>query len=125
VLEATVAAVAVNVAAVAPAFTGTEPGTVTEALLLVRVTAAPAAGAGALRVTVHVLVPGVATEAGEQLRLAGTGGLTVTLAVRLTPPAEAVTVAAVGADTEAAVALNVAVVAPAPMVTAAGTATAG
>ena len=67
----TLAAVAVNVALVDPAATVTEPGTPTEALLLDRATLAPPAGAAALRVTVQVLVPGVLTEAGLQLRLAG------------------------------------------------------
>jgi hypothetical protein len=78
----TAAAVAVNVAVVNPALTVTEAGTVTEALLLDRLTLAPPAGAAAVRVTVQVLVPGVTTEAGVQLRLAGCGRVMVTV-----PPA--------------------------------------
>ena len=67
----TVAAVAVKLAVVAPPFTATDAGTVAEALLLDRPTLAPPAGAAALRVTVQALVPGVATEDGVQLKLAG------------------------------------------------------
>ena len=67
----TLAAVAVNVALVEPAATVTEAGTLAEALLLDRATLAPPTGAAALSVTVQVLVPGVLTEAGLQLRLAG------------------------------------------------------
>ena len=64
----TLAAVAVNVALVDPAPTATEAGTVAEALLLDKATLA---GPAALRATVQVLVPGVLTDAGLQLRLAG------------------------------------------------------
>lgn len=49
-------------------------------------------------------------------------GLTVRLAVRLTPPAVAVIVTVVCAVTDVVVAVNVALVAPAAMVTLAGTA---
>ena len=66
----TAAAVAVKLALVLPAFTVTEAGTVAEALLLDRLTLAAALGA-AVRVTVQVLLPGVATVAGLQLTLAG------------------------------------------------------
>jgi hypothetical protein len=48
------AAVALNVAVVAPAATVTDAGTVTEALLLASVTPDPPAGAGCVSVTVHV-----------------------------------------------------------------------
>ena len=53
----TVPAVAVNVLAVAPAATVTEPGTVSTALLLDSETAAPPIGAAPDNVTVHVEVP--------------------------------------------------------------------
>ena len=49
--------VAVNVADVAFAGTVTEVGTVTAALLLVRLTTCPPEGAGAPRLTVHASVP--------------------------------------------------------------------
>lgn len=71
VLVATAAAVTVKVAVYNPAFTVTEAGTAADALLLDRITVAPPAGAGEVRVTVQVLVPGVATEAGVQLSSAG------------------------------------------------------
>ena len=48
-------AVALKVAVVAPAVTVTEAGTVSEALLLARVTLAPPVGAVCVRVTVQVL----------------------------------------------------------------------
>jgi hypothetical protein len=67
----TAVAVAVKLAVVAPRFTVTEPGTVTAVLPLDRLTLAPAVGAAELSVTVQVLVPGVATEPGAQLKLAG------------------------------------------------------
>ena len=65
------AAVAVNIAVVDPAFTVTVPGTVADALLLESATLAPPVGAAALSVTVQLLVPGVLTEPGVQLKLAG------------------------------------------------------
>jgi hypothetical protein len=49
------AAVALNVAVVAPAATVTDAGTVSEALLLASVTLDPPVGAVWVRVTVHVL----------------------------------------------------------------------
>jgi hypothetical protein len=67
----TLAAVAVKVALVDPAATVTEAGTLAEALLLDRLTLAPPPGAAAVSVTVQVLAPGVFTEAGLQLKLAG------------------------------------------------------
>jgi hypothetical protein len=63
--------VAVKVALVDPAATVTEAGTPAEALLLDRLTLAPPPGAAAVSVTVQVLAPGVFTEAGLQLKLAG------------------------------------------------------
>ena len=119
---ATVAAVAVNVAVVAPTATVTDPDTLAEPLSLDNATLAPPAGAAELNVTVQLLVPGVVTVAGVQLRLAGcTSGLSVMVAVRFTPPAEAVIVAVVVLATVPAVAENVALEAPAETVTVAGT----
>ena len=121
----TAVAVAVKLAVVAPPFTATEAGTVAEALLLDRLTLKPPAGAAELKVTVQALVPGVATEAGVQLKLAGwTSGLTVMLAVRLTPAADAVMVAVVELETDPAVAVKVLLVDPEATVTVAGTVTA-
>lgn len=79
-LELTPVAVAVNVFEVEPEGTVTEEGTLRLVLLLLRVTAVPPAGAAALRVTVHVDVPGVAKEAGlhvTELRLVLVPGVTV------------------------------------------------
>ena len=67
----TLAAVAVKFALVEPALTVTEAGTVAEALLLDSVTVPPPVGATAVSVTVQVLVPGVTTGAGVQLRFDG------------------------------------------------------
>ena len=67
----TAVAVAVKLAVVAPPFTATVAGTVAEVLLLDRLTLKPPAGAAELKVTVQALVPGVATDAGVQLKLAG------------------------------------------------------
>jgi len=60
------AAVALNVAVVAPAVTVTEAGTVSEALLLASVTLDPPAGAAWVSVTVHVLVAPALNAVGEQ-----------------------------------------------------------
>jgi hypothetical protein len=77
---ATVAAVAVNPPEVDPAATVTEAGTLSEALLSERATETPPAGAAALSVTVHELVPGVAIDPGVQVRplKVATGCKTVT-----------------------------------------------
>jgi hypothetical protein len=74
--------VALNVAVAAAAATATEPGTVSVALVSVRVTLAPPAGAALFKVTVHVLDP-------FALRLVGlqdsediiTGAVSVTVAL--------------------------------------------
>ena len=63
--------VAVKGALVSPDPTLTLAGTVMLALLLDRVTVAPPPGAGAVRVTVQLEVPGAFTVAGEQLKLLG------------------------------------------------------
>jgi hypothetical protein len=54
-LEIVAAAVALNVALIAPAVTVTDPGTESEALLLARVTVEPPAGAACASVTVQLL----------------------------------------------------------------------
>ena len=119
---ATAEAVAVNVAVVAPTATVTDPGTLAAPLSLDNATLAPPAGAAELNVTVQLLVPGVVTVAGVQLNPAGcSNGLSVTLAVRFTPPAEAVIVPVVALTTVPAVAANVVLDVPAETVTVAGT----
>ena len=85
----TAVAVAVKLAVVAPPFNATVAGTVAEALLLDSPTLAPPVGAAALKVTVQALVPGVATEAGVQLKLAGCGRVMITV-----PPAALTAIAA-------------------------------
>jgi hypothetical protein len=60
------AVVALNVAVVAAAATVTEPGTVRVALVFVRVTLAPPAGAALFKATVHVLDPFAPTLVGLQ-----------------------------------------------------------
>lgn len=70
---------AVKVVLAAPAGTVTEAGRVTDALSLESVTAAPAAGAAAVSVTVQVLDPGVATVAGLQLSVFRLGRRIVTI----------------------------------------------
>lgn len=79
-LVVTVAAAAVKVAAVEPAATVTEDGTVRLPLPLLRVTVEPPAGAPALSVTVQFALPGVMIEAGlhpSELKL--TAGVTLML----------------------------------------------
>ena len=64
------ATLAVNEALLWPAATATPAGTVMLALLLESVTVAPE-GTAAVKLTVHVEVPGAFTVAGEQLKLEG------------------------------------------------------
>jgi hypothetical protein len=63
--------VAVKEAVVCPPVTVTVDGIATPLLLEAKATVAPPAGAGALRVSVQSALPGAATEAGEQLSVAG------------------------------------------------------
>ena len=124
-LLVTAVAGAVNVAVVAPAATVADAATVTAVLLLESVTTAPPAGAAAVRVTVQLLVPGVAMVAGLHVRAFGrTGGCTVTTVVFDTLAARAVSVTFVLLATVPAVAVKPAEVAPAATVTDAGTVTA-
>jgi hypothetical protein len=83
---ATVPAVAVKLAVVAPAVTVTEAGTLKAAALFEESpTEAPPVGAAIDKVTVHRGVPPDATELGEQdkFETAGDEGVTVTVAVTL------------------------------------------
>src|SRR5580704_9428330 len=117
------AAVALNVAVVAPAPTVTEAGTVSEALLLASVTLEPPVGAVCVSVTVHVLTALCPRLVGLQATLeTSTGAKRLIVAVCELLPSVAVTVALwLLAIEAAAVALKVAVVAPAATVTEAGT----
>jgi hypothetical protein len=65
--------VAVKVAVVEPAATVTEVGTVTDELLLARLTAKPPVGAAAFRVTVQLSVPAPVIELLAQLSALSTG----------------------------------------------------
>jgi hypothetical protein len=122
-----VPAVIVNVALVAPAGTVTLAGTVAAVVFpLVSETTTPPAGAAALKVTVPVLVSPSRTVLGFRVRLAGVGVaaapvVTVSTADRDTPPPVPVIVAELFWLTAPVVTVNVALVAPAPTLTLAGT----
>jgi mannose/fructose-specific phosphotransferase system component IIA len=114
----------VNVAVLLPATTVTEAGTVAEALLLERETAAPPVGAAALKVRVPVTDVPPVTLAGFTLtddRATLVAGVIVSAAVLLTPLQVAVRVAETEDVTELVATVNVAVVLPAATVTVAGT----
>jgi hypothetical protein len=116
--------VAVKLAVVAPAATVKLAGTVTEALLLERVTAMPPVGAAAFSVTVQLSVPAPEMDAFVQLRaLNAAAGDRVNSKDFETLPAVAVRVALCVVVTEATVAVKLAVVAPAATVTLTGTVT--
>ena len=88
------AAVALKVAVVAPAATVTDAGTVSEALMLPSVTAAPPAGAVWASVTVHVLTALCPRLVGLHARVeTSTGANRLMAAVFELLPREAVTVA--------------------------------
>ncbi len=82
---ATVPAVAVKFAVVAPAVTATDTGTVRAALFEASPTDAPPVSAAEVSVTVHVVVAPDTTELGEHDTpdIAGAGGVTVTEVVAL------------------------------------------
>ena len=81
-LLAIVPAVAEKVALLAPAATATVAGTVSAAELLESATATPPAGAAALTVTVHVLLPPDDNAVGVQLSaVTATGGARLSVAV--------------------------------------------
>ena len=116
----------VKVLLVEPAEMVTLEGTVAaEVLLLERFTTAPPLGAGALRVTVPIESSPPFTLVGfsvtEERLPAGGGGVTVSVAVRVTPLYVPETGTLLVAVTETVVTVNVAVVAPAATVTLAGT----
>jgi hypothetical protein len=77
VVELTAVVVTVKVAVVAPAATVTLAGTVADALLLDKLTAAPPVGAALLSVTVPVELEPPVTAAGFKLREETDGGFTV------------------------------------------------
>src|SRR5262245_26042089 len=127
-LAAVTAVVAMEkLALTAPAATVTLAGTLaTVALLLESATAAPPVGAAVVNVTVPVLAAPPTTLVGltvteDKLGAAGTG-LTVNVAVRVTPPSVAEIDGDVEAVTVVVVMVKVALVAPAATVTLAGTA---
>jgi hypothetical protein len=119
---ATVPAVAVNIAEVAVAGTATDAGTGSAVVLFdPSVTVLPPAGAGRVRVTVHVVAPPGLRLVGLQTSDDTAGfGVTVTVAVVL-PPSVAVRVTVCDVETEPAVAVNVVEVVVAGTVTDAGT----
>jgi len=116
-----------NVAVVLPAGTVTPPGTAATAVLaLDSVTTAPLAGAAALRVTVPVDALPPLTLVGwrdsdANVTTGGGGGVTVSVAGRVSPPSVAVMVTVVDVVTALVVTGNVAVVLVEGMVTEAGT----
>jgi hypothetical protein len=121
--EATVLAVAVNPAEVAPAGTVSDAGTGSAKLFELSATEAPPEGAGPLRMTVQVVEPAGArldglhaTEFGLTGGVAGAGGASVTTALCELPFKVAVTVALWLVLTLAAFAVKVADVNPAATV---------
>jgi hypothetical protein len=121
-----VPAVAVNVAEFALAATTTDAGTVKEALLSERATAAPPVGAAWLRVTVHVLAAPGLTLAGLHARAETSVGATrLSVALSEAPLRIAVIVADWVVVMVPTVPLNVAVVPFAGTVTDAGMVSAG
>ena len=117
-----VPAVAVNVAVLDPDATGSVAATVSNGLLLLRATVAPAAPAAFDRVTVQVVFTPDPRVAGVHVSKLTTAGATSEMDVACEPPfRDAVTTAVWSAGMVPAVAVNVAVVAPEGIVTAAGT----
>ena len=122
VFALTAPTVAVNVPLVCVAAILMLAGTVMLPLLLDRATVAPPEGAGAESVTVQEEVPGALTVPGEQLRPLGTtGAVRPTMAVWFWPFSVAVIVAVWLLLTVPLVAVNVALLWPAGIVTLAGT----
>jgi hypothetical protein len=114
-----------NVALVAPAATVTLAGTFAAGLLLVSATCAPPAGAGPSSTTVPVTGLPPVTLASLRLSTEAPGGTTVSDALCVPPPDEPEIVTAVDVATALVVTLKLALVAPAGIVTLAGTAAAG
>ena len=117
--------VTVKLALLAPAGTVTLAGTVAAVELSESDTTAPPVGAALVRVNVPCDVAPPVTLVGfsaSVLRLAGGGtGVTVSVAVRDTPPNEPVMIAEVEVITDVVVTVKVVLVAPAATVTLAGT----
>jgi hypothetical protein len=119
-------ALAVNVVLVTPAPIVTEEGNPTAGLPLDKLTLVEL-GAGFVRLTVHVELPGGVNALGAHVRLerTGAGGYRVSVAVCEIPLNVAVkTAEAVALTAAAALAVNVALDVPVPIVTEAGTVTA-
>src|SRR5712692_7338768 len=122
-------AVTVKLAPLAPPGMVTLAATLaTDVLLLERVTSAPPAGAPALKVTVPAEDVGPTTLVGFSAKLesvtgagGGGGGVTLSRAVIVVVPSMAEMVTGVDAVTDTVVTVNVALVAPATIVTLAGT----
>ncbi len=111
-------------ALVAPAGMVILLGTLARLELLRNCTTAPPAGAGPLRVTVPVAVLPPQTEVGlivSDWSVTLGAGLTVRVAVRETPPAEAVIVTLVALETACVETVKFALVAPAGTITVLGT----
>lgn len=120
--EATAVVDTANVADVVPTATDTLTGTpATAAFALERDTEAPPSGAGPVRVTVPTETPPPIIEDGDVATDATPEGVTVTSAVRVSPPAVPVSVTGVDAATGEVVMLKVAEEVPAATVTVAGT----
>src|SRR5262249_8502240 len=122
--ELTCDAVAAKPAVVEPVVTVTNLGMLRLGLFSESATEIPPAGAGELRVTVQVEVPGVKMAPGLQVKSLRTGATTVSGALAAVPAALADSVTAVSAATAEVVDANPALVAPAATVTEAGTLTA-
>jgi len=124
VVAGTARLVTVKVAVVAPVATVTKAGTVAAAVLLLdSITRLcvddPAAGAFSVTVAVEFVTPPT-TLVGLRVSEEGCDGLSVSVAVRVTPLRVAVTVTVVVAPTATVVTVKVALVAPAATVTLAG-----
>jgi len=127
VAAVTALVVTVNVALVAPAATVTLAGTAAADELLERATTAPPLGAAPLSATVPVDCAPPFTVVGLRVTedsATAPAGLTVSKVVTVVPPYEAEMVTGVAAVTALVVTVNVALVAPAAIVTLAGTAAA-
>ena len=118
---------AVKLAVVEPAATVTEAGTVTDELLLARLTVKPPLGAAALSATVQESVPALVidplTQLSEDRLVVGAAAASCRAKVFDTLPELAVRVAVCAVLTEETVAVKDAVVEPAATVTEAGTVT--
>jgi hypothetical protein len=119
--EVTPVVVTVNGALVAPAGISTVAGRVTAELLSDSETESPPAGAGVARVTVAPTGLPLTTLAAERVRAERAGGDTVSVAARVAPFQVAEMLTGVEVETGAVAIGNVADVAPAAMVTVAGT----